>query len=291
MRNAIKSTVIFCLLVHSVNAQITPVVSPAASVPKLVIPVTFEAKVKLVDSLQKAKAPAGAILKSFLPQYTPQFQDQLIETLRVMYDTKKENGQYAYEFGDLIPAVKTEYPEITRPTMYKIFFAFYNRISISKHFDLWPWLVEWSLNESYGKEVFEHTGPKYLKDAGVSPSVIFSYYAPWTNLLTESMCLYTFSTRNPGGLVELQIRSTIYKFLKGGFTPQQIYDLIKNAGYRNKLWIQNFCGANSLFGTPVETVAKILKNDYVTNDELAKILAQISDYNTPENMLKAQMAK
>lgn len=265
-------------------------VNTNVNVPKLSIPASFEAKVKLADSLQKAKAPAGAILKTFLPQYTPQFQDQLIETLKVLYSTKKENGLYTYSIANLVQATKSEYPGITRANMYKIFFAFYNRINLSQQFDLWPWLVEWILNEAYGNTYSDHTGPKYLKEANVSPVVIFSYYAPLTNVLTESICLYTYSNKDPGGLVDVQIRNTIYKFLQGGFTPAQLYDLIKSSGYRNKLWIQNFCGANSLFGTPVETVARILKNDYFTNDELSKILSQVSDYNKPENMLKAQMA-
>ena len=290
MRNAIKILAAAFLMAQTVQAQINPVISPAVTAPKLVIPASFEAKVKLADSLQKAKAPAGAILKTFLPQYTPQFQDQLIETLKVLYSTKKGNGEYTYSLVDIALATKSEYPEITRANMYKIFFTFYNRINLSQQFDLWPWVVEWVLNEIYGNTYSDHTGPKYLKEANVSPTVIFSYYAPNTNVLTESVCLYTYDNKNPGSLVEVQIRTTIYKFLKGGFTPQQIYDLIKNAGYRNKMWIQNFCGANSLFGTPVETVARILKNDYFTNDELSKILSQVSEYNKPENLLKALQA-
>ena len=290
MQKIIKFLVVALLLVQSLTAQVTPVVSPAANVPKLVIPATFAGKLKLADSLQKLKTPTGVMLKTFLPQYSPQFQDQLIEVLRVMFVTKKGNTQTNYELSDLISAVKTEYPEITKPNMYKLFFTFYTRINISFEFQLWPWIIEWNLNKSYSNDIYEHTGPKYLKEANVSPAVIFSYYAPHTNVLTESVCLYTYDNKNPGSLVEVQIRTTIYKFLKGGFTPQQLYDLIKNAGYRNKMWIQNFCGANSLFGTPVETVARILKNDYFTNDELSKILSQVSEYNKPENLLKALQA-
>jgi hypothetical protein len=287
MNKRIVSLLTAIVLTSAVQSQIT---TPVLNTPKLTIPATFAGKLNLVDSLQKTKASAGVILKVFLPQYTPQFQDQLIENLRVIYATKKANGSYNYNFQDLILAVKTEYPNITRANMYRIFFALYNRINLSQQFDLWPWLTEWILNESYGDSFQEHTGPKYLKEANVSPAVIFSYYAPQANVLTESICLYTYSNKNPGALIDVQVRNTIYKFLKGGFTPQQLYDLIKNAGYRNKMWIQNFCGANALFGTPVEIVARILKSDYIDNDELSKILSSISEYNKPENLLKALQA-
>lgn len=281
----------------NIQAQVTPVVSPAANVPKLVIPATFAGKLKLADSLQKLKTPTGVMLKTFLPQYTPQFQDQLIEALLALdmaltsENAADLNHYFFIRINDLILAVKTEYPSITRPVLYKIFYTFCYSRKPELFTWAWPWFLEESLNMSYGQNRSDLTGPKYLKEAGVPIGTVFSYYAYKTSLVTDPMVSekITGSSAGTSTIDRYSIKTTIYSFLSAGYSPAEIYTSLRNGGYRSDIWIMGFCYANSLYATPIETVARILKNDRITGNELARILSLIPDYKKPENILKAQM--
>ncbi len=292
MQKIIK-VLVALLLVQSLQAQVTPVVSPAANVPKLVIPATFAGKLKLADSLQKLKTPTGVMLKTFLPQYSPQFQDQLIEALLALdmaltsENAADLNHYFFNRINDLILAVKTEYPSITRPVLYKIFYT----LCYSRKPELftwgWPWYIEEALNMSYGQNRSDLTAPKYLKEAGVPIGTVFSYFAYKTSLVTDPM-VSKYLTDTP--VDRFSIKTTVYSFLSAGYSPAEIYTSMRNGGYRSDIWIMGFCYANSLYATPIETVARILKNDRITGNELARILSMIPDYKKPENILKAQMA-
>jgi hypothetical protein len=297
MQKIIKLLVVGFLLVQSLQAQVTPVVSPAANVPKLVIPATFTGKVKLADSMQVIKTPIGVMLKTFLPQYSPQFQEQLIEALIVIDQALRSNNMnesnYWFEnrAPELIRTVRTQYPEITRPMIYKIFYTFCYSRNPAVFSWVWPWLIEEKLNESYGQQKSDPTGPKYLKEAKVPVETVFSYYAYKTALMTDPSDPSANSrTTSSEDYDKYSVKTTVYKFLRGGFSPTEIYTCMRNGGYRSKFWIVGFCLANSMIETPVESVARILKNDRITGDQLTDILSQVPDYNKPENLLKAQMA-
>ncbi|MBI5373499.1 MAG: hypothetical protein HZA79_15855 [Sphingobacteriales bacterium] len=273
-------------------AQVTPVVNPVMTLPKLTIPASFAGKIKLVDSLQKAKAPDGAILKAFLPQYAAQFQQQLIENLLLLDQASMDNGNvwFSRRVPELITTVRREYPEITRPVIYKIFYAFCYSKKPS-FFDLfWPWDMEKALNISYGQNAGDNTAPKYLKEANLGMDVVFSYYAYKTTLFTDPWVTSGMPNYSPEEFQGLTVKSTVYKFLSGGFSPAEIYDAMRRGGYRSDYWLIGYCFANSLYGTPVETVARILKKDYITDTELVRILGQSSDYKKQENILKALQA-
>jgi hypothetical protein len=294
MQKIIKLLLVGFLLIQSLQAQVTPVVSPAANVPKLVIPATFTGKLKLADSLQKLKTPAGVMLKAFLPQYSPQFQELLIEALIVIDqalksdDMKEPNYWFENRASDLIRTVRTQYPEITRPMIYKIFYTFCYSRNPDFFSWAWPWLIEEKLNESYGQQKSDPTGPRYLKEAKVPVETIFSYYAYKTALMSDPSA--NSQTTTSEYFDQYSVKTTVYKFLRGGFSPAEIYNCMRNGGYRSKFWIIGFCFANSLVETPVESVARILKNDRITGDQLTGILSQVPDYKKPENLLKAQMA-
>lgn len=274
------------LLAQPVYSQLT--------FPKLTIPVSFSGKIKLADSLQKAKAPDAAILKTFLPQYSPQFQDNLIEALLVLDETfTSENANdpniwFQKRLPELIRMVRTQYPEITRPMIYKIFYTFCYSRKPELFSWLWPWDIEEILNIAYGQPKSEPTGPKYLKEAKVPVETVFSYYAYKTTIITDPWI--SSSTTTTTSTDQYSVKSTVYKLLRGGYSPAEIYNSMRMGGYRTWFWIIGFCYANSLIDTPVETIARILKNDRITNDELSSILSQVPEYKKPANQLKAQMA-
>ena len=291
MRTAIKSTIIICLLVNIVNAQVTTVVSPAANVPKLVIPATFAGKLKLADSLQKIKTPAGVMLKTFLPQYAPQFQDQLSESLVIIAKAQWSADykvSYKQTIRELFNIVRAEYPQITRPVMYRIFYKMSYSI-----FDLrmdWAWQLDEELSTLYGdqKHYLILTGPKYLKEAKMDLSETFSYYSGpadayfFVHILTTPLNEDTLRKYSP--------QTIISSMLRAGHSPELIYDYMKKSGYRVGIWLGGYCKANVEVSTPVETVARILKKDYFTNDELVYLLSNIPGYNSPASLLKAQQA-
>ena len=293
MRNIITLLVVTSLMTFSVQAQVTPVISPAASAPKLLIPASFSGKLKLADSLQKLKIPAGVMLKTFLPQYSPQFQDKLIDALLVLDQTlmtdqmKDPNFWFDNRAVELVQTVRTQYPEISRPMLYKIFYTFcYSRKPDFLAWT-WPWQIEEVLNQSYGQQKSDPTGPKYLKEAKVPVETVFSYYAYKATLITDPWVSTETTTAKRD---QYSVKTTVYKLLRGGYTPAEIYSCMRNGGYRSSFWINGFCFANSLIETPVETVARILKNDRISDDELVAILSQVPEYKKPENLLKAQMA-
>lgn len=174
--------------------------------------------------------------------------------------------------------------------MYKIFYAFCYSKKPS-FFDLfWPWQMEKALNTSYGQNPGDNTAPKYLKEAKVGIEVVFSYYAYKTTLFTDPWVIAGSSTYSHETYQGFTVKSTVYKFLSGGFSPAEIFDAMRRGGYRSDYWIIGYCFANALFGTPVETVARILKKDYINDDELIRILSQVSEYKKQENLLKALQA-
>jgi hypothetical protein len=291
MKKRTVSLLLAVVLSLTVQSQVT---APVLNAPRLTIPATFSGKLKLADSLQKLKTPAGVMLKAFLPQYTPQFQDQLIEALLVVdnaitiEDPADPGYWFFFRVNDLIQAVKTEYPTITRPVMYKVFYT----LCYSRKPELfswtWPWFLEESLNTSYGQNKSDLTAPKYLKQAGVPITTVFSYYAYKTTIITDPWI--SNKETMTADRDRYSIKTTVYNLLTGGYTPAEIYTSMRNGGYRSEIWVSGYCYANSLFATPVETVARILKADRITGDELGRILSQIPEYKKPENLLKAQQA-
>lgn len=291
MQKIIKLLVVGFLLVQSVQAQVTPVLSPAAGVPKLVIPATFTGKLKLADSLQKLKTPAGVMLKTFLPQYSPQFQDQLSESL-VIIAKAQWSADYRVGYKETIRqffnVVRTEYPQITRPSMYRIFYKMSYSI-----FDLrmdWAWQLDEELSTLYGdqRHYLILTGPKYLKEAKMDLSETFSYYSGPANVYFYVHILAT--PLNEDTLRKYSPQTVISSMLRAGHTPELTYDYLKKSGCRVGAWLTGFCKANVEVSTPVETVARILKKDYFTNEELVYLLSYIPGYNSPASLLKAQQA-
>jgi hypothetical protein len=292
MRNAIKLAAIVFLLVHTVNAQVNPVVSPAANVPKLVIPATFAGKLKIADSLQKLKTPAGVMLKTFMPQYSPQFQDQLSEALLLIAKTQWSNNHsqgFNETVGQLINTVRTEYPQITRANIYKIFYKMsYSLIELRGN---WAWLLDDLLSVSYGekKNYLILTGPKYLKEAKLDISEVFSYYSGTADFYFFLKVVGTYPV-NQDTLRKYSPQTIVGGMLQAGYTPEVIYEHMRKSGLRIGDWLMGFCKANAEALTPVETVARILKKDYYTNEELVYLLSYVPGYNSQANLLKAQQA-
>ncbi|MEQ1799869.1 MAG: hypothetical protein ABL872_18070 [Lacibacter sp.] len=273
------------LCVSAVLSQINPVISPAGNIPKLTIPVTISGKIKVVDSLKNANVNAGAILKAFIPQYTPQFQEQLVEQLIILRHA-------GFTSKETIPVVVAEYPNITKPVLYKIFFAYGHRINFAMHLlPWWPWDIEKNLNEAFGMNKNEPTAAKMLKDSKLNFETVFAYYARLMNEFTVPNCWKGL----PGMSVEYipenwQIKYNLYTFLQAGYSANEIYDAMKKNGYRSDIWLVGFCNANELVGTPVETIARILKADYIYGEELSRILKLTQGYNKPADILKALQA-
>ncbi|HRG23444.1 MAG TPA: hypothetical protein PLL23_03595 [Chitinophagaceae bacterium] len=289
-----KTSLIFLSLIvlsSSIEAQVTPVVSPAANIPKLVIPATFAGKLKLADSLQKLKTPTGVMLKTFLPQYSPQFQDQLSENLVIIAKTQWSADykvSYKETIRQLFTVVRAEYPQITRPNMYRIFYKMSYSI-----FDLrldWAWQLDEELSTLYGdqRHYLILTGPKYLKESKMDLSETFSYYLGpadvyfFVHILAVPLSDDTLRKYSPQTIVSSMLRA--------GHTPELIYDYMKKNGCRVGIWLIGFCKANAEVSTPVETVARILKKDYFTNEELVYLLSNTPGYNSPASLLKAQQA-
>lgn len=274
-----------CFAKATAFSQVTLPNTQIANIPKITIPTNLSGKIKVVDSLKKANINAGAILKAFIPQYTPQFQDQLVEQLIIL--------RYAgFTSKETIPVVMAEYPNITKPILYKIYYAYGHRINFSMNLaPWWPWDLEKQLNEAFGVNKSEPTTAKMLKESKLNFETVFAYYARLINEFTVPNCWKGL----PGMSIEYipenwQIKYNLYTFLQAGYTPNEIYDAMKKNGYRSDIWLVGFCNANELVGTPVETLARILKADYIYGEELSRILKLTYGYNKPADILKALQA-
>lgn len=286
MKKRTLSLVIAVTLTFTVQSQVT---APALNAPKLTIPATFAGKLKLADSLQKLKTPAGVMLKNFMPQYTPQFQDQLIEDLIIVAKVQWElNNEYGYRYiiKDLVNTVRTEYPQITRASIYKIFYTMCYKMFFLV--PTWGWDLDEVLAVAYGerKHYLSLTGPKFLKEANVDISTVFYSYSGYANVYQQ---LAAPEFKLPADTIrKYSAQTLISNMLRAGYTPDVIYDHIKKSGLRDKYWVEGFCKANVEVGNPVETVARILKKDYISDAELVYLLSSVPGYNSQENLLKAQ---
>jgi hypothetical protein len=288
MKKRTISLLIAVVLTFTVQSQVT---APVLNAPKLTIPATFTGKLKLADSLQKLKTPVGVMLKTFMPQYSPQFQDQLAEALMLIAKTQwsiNHNLGFNETVGQLINTVRTEYPQITRANIYKIFYKMcYTMFELRAD---WAWGLDELLSVSYGekKSYLILTGPKYLKEAKMEASEVFSYYSGtadvyfFVHILAVPLPEDTLRKYSPQTLISGMLRA--------GYTPEVIYEHMRKSGFRVGTWILGFCKANAELVNPVETVARILKKDYYTNEELIYLLSYVPGYNSPASLLKAQQA-
>lgn len=289
MKKRTVSLLIAVVLAFAVQSQVT---APVLNAPRLTIPATFAGKLKLADSLQKLKTPAGVILKTFLPQYTPQFQDQLSEALMLIAKTEWSNNHshgFNETVGQLINTVRTEYPQITRANIYKIFYKMsYSFLELTSN---WAWMLDELLSAAYGekKNNLLLTGPKYLKEAKLDASEVFSYYYVTADLFVLSQVFDCYSF-NQDTLRKYSPQTIVGGMLHAGYTTEVIYEHMRKSGLRSGNWLMGYCKGNADALIPVETVARILKKDYFTNEEIVYLFSYVPGYNSPANLLKAQQA-
>lgn len=244
----------YILLFHfTIYGQI-PVAQKNIS-PKLVLPSTLTGKVLLADSLKARKLTEGQILKTFLPEYRTEYQNELIDDLLVMYNC----GSHSLS---LLQAIKTEYPTINVDIVTKIIYSAFAKKN--NKYVLWPWHLLDTINQVYtNNRSFQYL----MKSSGKYIGEIFYYHKDG----------YYINRGNPDSTKIHRYRRVVYlsEFAKAGFEPRLILEATY-AYYGSQInfdwWIQAFCAGMKLAAIPASNIATVLKSKGMTKEKIASEL-------------------
>jgi hypothetical protein len=239
------------------HAQVTTVKSPAANQPKLNMPTGLPAKIKQVDSLRKAHFSAGQILKTYIPKYGPQFQQELVVNLIAMY-------QGGFKTAELADAIKTQYPEIRFPVVFRIFYKALRELRIDSRNYVWVFFTGDTLKTSYGFLYERGNGDypqfyiKTLQDGGESITDIFYFIDKY---ITYGSPAHWYN-------IEHNVKALLEAGFKEGEVLKNLLIIREKAA-----WIfTGFCKGAKLAGVISSKTAVALKAESLTNAEISKYL-------------------
>ncbi|HRG23443.1 MAG TPA: hypothetical protein PLL23_03590 [Chitinophagaceae bacterium] len=247
----------FSIFFQYSHAQVTTVKSPALNQPILKMPAGLPAKIKQVDSLKKAHFSAGQILKTYIPKYGPQFQQEMTENLIVMYHS-------GFKTGELADGVKTQYPEIRFPVVFRIFYTALKEIRTFGNSTTWIFTTSDTLKISYGLPVergyvdYPHFYIKTLKDGGASVSDIFYFIDKY--MVTGSPANWQ------------NIENNVKALLQSGFKEGEILRNLLIIRERAAWIFTGFCKGAKSAGVDAVTTSRVLNIENLTKDEISNYL-------------------